>query len=195
MQHKIIWDNGHYIYIHVKQDSGEVFYVGKGKNNRAYHKGGRSKWWQYTIAKYGYDIFILENNLSEPEAFRLEKEYIQRIGRRDLGLGPLVNLTDGGEGASGTIVSKETRKKVSNNNCRYWDGKTIPIDMKKRISSTLYGRYRGGDSPNSKMLLDISTGIYYDSLIEACEALNLIYKNTSYSLNKAKKNKTNLKYV
>lgn len=38
---------------------------------------------------------------------------IKEIGRSDLKLGPLTNLTDGGDGSSGHIASEETRKKMS----------------------------------------------------------------------------------
>lgn len=49
----------------------------------------------------------------EADAFYLEKALIKRFGRRDLGTGTLCNLTDGGEGPAGRIVSVETRAKMS----------------------------------------------------------------------------------
>jgi hypothetical protein len=36
-----------------------------------------------------------------------EKEFIQLYGRKDLGLGELVNMTDGGDGTIGRILSEE----------------------------------------------------------------------------------------
>jgi len=44
----------------------------------------------------------VRENLSEDEAFTVEVALIAAIGRQDLGRGPLLNLTDGGEGATGT---------------------------------------------------------------------------------------------
>jgi len=43
----------------------------------------------------------------------LERQLIARYGRRDLGLGPLVNGTDGGDGMSGHFPSAETRARRS----------------------------------------------------------------------------------
>ena len=42
-----------------------------------------------------------------------EKEFIKLYGRRDLGLGTLVNLTDGGYGKGKYIAKSTTRKKLS----------------------------------------------------------------------------------
>ncbi len=94
-------DNKYYIYFHINPLKNEIFYVGKGHGRRAYRKDGRSQFWSRTINKYGYIIDIIETGLSNEEASEKEKWYIKRIGRRDLGLGPLVNHTDGGEGTIG----------------------------------------------------------------------------------------------
>ena len=53
------------------------------------------------------------DNLSEGESFENEKYLIKIIGRRDYNLGPLTNLTDGGDGRTNIIVSEETKSKIS----------------------------------------------------------------------------------
>lgn len=106
-------ENKFYIYFHINPIKQEVFYVGKGHGNRAYSKGMRNSLWHNTINKYGYEIKIEHDNLTEEESFKLEKFYIQKFGRKDLKLGPLVNMTDGGDGVSGIICSEETKKKMS----------------------------------------------------------------------------------
>lgn len=58
-------------------------------------------------------ILKIEENLLEKYSFKLEKKCIKTIGRHDLKKGPLTNLTDGGEGTSGILVSEETRLKHS----------------------------------------------------------------------------------
>jgi hypothetical protein len=101
--------NKYYIYAHINPVKNEIFYIGKGTGNRKIRKE-RNPFWGNTVKKYGYIIDILEEGLTEAEAFEREKFYIQKIGRRDLGKGPLVNLTDGGEG--GSNPSESTREKM-----------------------------------------------------------------------------------
>lgn len=106
-------ENNFYVYLHVKLDTGEPFYVGKGIENRAYSKYNRSNWWKNIVKKYDYDIILLEENLTEVESFEKEVNWIKRIGRKDKNQGTLINLTDGGDGAVGQIMSKEARQKIS----------------------------------------------------------------------------------
>ena len=58
-------------------------------------------------------IIFLKKNLAEEEAFKHEIYMISIFGRMDLGTGILRNLTDGGEGTSGSIRTEEFREKLS----------------------------------------------------------------------------------
>jgi hypothetical protein len=102
----------YYVYMHIKMDNGHPFYIGKGREDRHTKKKNRSDFWNSIVKKHGYDIILLESGLSEKEAFEKEIYWINRIGRRDLGNGPLVNFTDGGEGASGRKLSEEHKDKI-----------------------------------------------------------------------------------
>lgn len=101
---------GKVLYRHLKPN-GEVFYIGIGTLKRAYSDKGRNKFWRRTVDKYGYEVQILKSNLTWEEATELEIALISFYGRRDLGLGNLVNLTDGGEGVINP--SDEARLKMS----------------------------------------------------------------------------------
>ena len=125
-------ENNYYIYFHTNLECDEVFYVGKGKDKRAWSKAHRSQHWKNVVNKYGYKVEIIHKNLSEKTAFELEKSYIKILGREDLGEGYLVNHTDGGEGQSGIIRSDETRKKMSYAN----KGKNPWITGKKHSKET-----------------------------------------------------------
>lgn len=112
----------YYIYAHRRKDNDQIFYIGKGtirpnrktnksKYYRAYSTQGRSKFWNRIVNKHSYYVDILFHFDNELDAFEKERELISFYGRRDLGLGPLCNLTNGGEGESGRIVTEEAREK------------------------------------------------------------------------------------
>jgi len=93
------------VYIHRKKTNREVFYVGIGRPDRPYQKSpsARSVFWHRVVDKYGYIVEVIHTGISWEEACNIEMDLIELIGRRDLGTGTLVNLTDGGEGATGCI--------------------------------------------------------------------------------------------
>jgi hypothetical protein len=126
-------ENLFYVYIHINPIKNEIFYVGKGKGNRFITKFGRNNHWNNLVNKYGYDSLIIEENLSESEAFDLEIKYIKKIGRLDLGLGSLVNLSDGGDGIKNP--SEESKYKMGASN----RGKGKPESVRYKISETLKG--------------------------------------------------------
>lgn len=101
-----------YVYKHLKKSDNTVFYIGKGQGKRSHDigRGRRNSHHQRIVEKHGIIVKIIEKNLSEEEAFALEIELITNIGRYDLGTGPLVNMTDGGDGYYNP--SPETREKM-----------------------------------------------------------------------------------
>lgn len=95
------------------------FYVGKGTGFRVRRHlgmGGHSKAVASKVNKLrkeGCEPHVeVVAAIDEGHAFFLESCLIQTIGRRDLKTGPLMNLTDGGEGMSGWICSDEQRAKL-----------------------------------------------------------------------------------
>lgn len=128
-------NNIYYVYLHVKETTGEPFYVGKGNNFRAYTKN-RTNYWKSIYKKYGRDVILLEDNLTETEAFELEKYWITRIGRKDINTGPLINFTDGGDGCSGMKHSEETKERLRQLNL----GKKHTDETKEKVSIAMKGR-------------------------------------------------------
>ena len=98
----------YYVYSYLREDNSP-YYIGKGKEGRAFTKGCK----EIKPPKDKTKIKIIKENLTEQDAFDLEILYILMFGRKDLDTGILRNKTDGGDGASGTIVSPETRRKRS----------------------------------------------------------------------------------
>jgi len=102
--------NNYYIYIHIRKDKNIPFYLGKGRDKRAWFFYQRNSLWHRINKKHGTEVKILLKNLSEEEAFVKEKELINLYKK----LGFLqANFTNGGEGASGRILSLESLKKLS----------------------------------------------------------------------------------
>ena len=100
------------VYQHRRSDTDTVFYIGIGKSkDRAYSHYSRNKHWHGVVKKTNYTVEILLEGITWEEACRHEKLLIEQIGRHDLGLGTLVNQTDGGDG--GMNPSVEARQKRS----------------------------------------------------------------------------------
>lgn len=117
----------YYLYRHIRLDKNEVFYIGIGKlaknakltsieseyYRRAYSKTSRNRYWKNIIKSSDYEVEVLLDSDSRNFIKQKEREFIKLYGRRDLKLGTLVNMTDGGEGKEGVINSKITISKMS----------------------------------------------------------------------------------
>lgn len=99
-----------YVYVHTRNDTGEVFYVGKGSGRRAFVRGRteRSQYWTRIAAKHGFTALILERFQNEDDAFCMERYLIASYNAL---CKSLVNHTLGGEGTSGPC-SEEKRLKL-----------------------------------------------------------------------------------
>jgi hypothetical protein len=129
-------ENNIVVYRHVRLDTNEVFYIGIGREKRAYVKSDRNKLWKNIVNKTDYRIDILFDDLTWEQACEKEKEFIQLYGRRNLGLGSLVNMTDGGEGMLGNKMSEETKLKIGQGN----KGKIISEETKLKMSQVHKGK-------------------------------------------------------
>lgn len=106
-----------YVYRHIRLDKNEPFYIGIGSDfsyKRAYEKTRRNKIWKDIVSKTDYEIEILFDELTWEQACEKEKEFILLYGRIDNQSGILTNLTNGGDGTSGAIMSEQWRNKKSN---------------------------------------------------------------------------------
>lgn len=115
-------DRRWYIYRHLRNDTGAVFYVGRGcvRSNRAfgleraYDIKGRSPYWSNVVSSAGgFTVEVMLIDLTKEQANLKEKEFITLYGRRNLGEGVLCNLTDGGDGGCRLVFTAEMREKWS----------------------------------------------------------------------------------
>ena len=100
----------HLTYLHRRNDTGAIFYVGKGDANRAKSHRGRSEHWHRVVRKHGMTVDIAASWPTEREA--LSHEVLLIACLRELGE-PLVNQTDGGDGMSGHKHTPETKALMS----------------------------------------------------------------------------------
>lgn len=130
-----------YVYEHWRPDKDEPFYVGKGRGNRANlmkRRNKRHKSIQEKLHKIGYavEVKIVAANLTEKEAFSLEKKRIAMW--RAAGI-DLANMTDGGEGPSGRIGLRG-EKHPSYGKPSHMLGKKHTEETRKKLSDAAKGK-------------------------------------------------------
>lgn len=128
----------------------QPFYIGKGNHRRKNshsemarrnpapvcgdHKGNIIR----ELHRNGLEPIIVELSRNEVEgmAFAREIRLISVIGRSNIGKGPLANMTDGGEGGSGTIPTEKWKEAIMKANV----GRVKTPEELKRLSEALKGR-------------------------------------------------------
>jgi hypothetical protein len=173
------------VYRHRTADTHEVFYVGIGTTTkRAYaFAKSRNAHWTNVYKKHGVIVEIVAEDISWEQACELEQLMIQEYGRRDLGTGCLVNMTDGGDGQ--VNPSKETIQKwVAKNKSR-----KVSQETRAKMSAA-----RLGKTYIQKTVVDLMTGFFYDNMIQACEAINMP-RYLAYNRNRRNSKKARLIYI
>jgi hypothetical protein len=130
-------NNMYYTYAYMRKDK-TPYYIGKGKDDRAFVKNRRG----VKPPKDKSKIIFLKQNLTEEEAFKHEKYMIAVFGRKDMRTGILHNRTDGGDGTSGYVHTDENRKKISENTKYAMKNE----DIRKKISQVNKGRKHSEES-------------------------------------------------
>jgi hypothetical protein len=166
-----------YLYRHIRKDKDQVFYIGigtddNGKYSRAKSKN-RNKYWHRIVNNTDYEIEIMLDDITFNEALEKEKEFIQVYGRRDLGLGTLCNLTDGGEGVSN--MSKEGKRKLRELRLNT----KMPEEQKERYSKM----FKRGGNPNSSKIIHKHTLEVFESILDASEKYGINKRTLGNNLN------------
>lgn len=172
-----------YVYFHVNPKTRVVFYVGKGHGRRAWKKCDRNSFWKSYVNKYGYEVLIVNSNLTEQQVFDLEILYIKSIGRRNTKTGSLVNLDNGGTGTVGHVVSEKSRLATSlrfKGRCgdkHPMYGRKASEETRKLMSKASLNCYKEKRRRNvlCKDVLDINTGVFYTTAKEIGELYGIGY--------------------
>jgi hypothetical protein len=178
-------NNDYYVYVYLDPRkfgeykygeytfSNEPIYVGKGKNGRYKDhlqenqlnnndniiKQRKLK----KILKEGLTpiIIFVKNNLSEVEALTLEKDVILKIGKIINKNGPLTNLTDGGGGVSGRLITDEFKAEQSERMRNYYSTNPIPDTTRLKISQNLLSKNMRRSAEMKKKISKANKGRVY----------------------------------
>lgn len=138
-------------YVYVYRDPRprkalQPIYVGKGtardaRADRHWRRGADNAMLARILAKIrgcGLSpvIEIIAWFDNEADAFSLEGSLIAKFGRRDTGAGPLANMTDGGEGSSGGLVSEDRRAASGDRLRRLWADPAVRSKMLLALRET-----------------------------------------------------------
>jgi len=210
-----------FVYVHRRADDGTVFYVGKGtvkrgRCERAFERFGRSRYWNAVVAKHGFEVEVVAHFMVESDSHAFECALIREYGRSRL-----VNLTAGGEGSVGIVVSPQARAKLSalakrprskawiksvsasrkrtGNNGIVRAGDTLPAWWREKIAAgqrgpNNYFRGRcGAAHPRSRRVL--GDGVEYPSIQAAADAVGLKMKTLYNMLSGHRPNSTSLRFA
>lgn len=175
-----------YAYIFCRPDSSP-FYVGKGTLARSKWLKGRNPYCQRVIDKYGPEnilIGLLECS-SEEIAFELEKGLIKCFKRMGV---ELTNMTDGGEGPSGNVLSEETRRKIGIASFGRNFGRKHTEKAKEKIRQAELG----SRNHMARTVKETNSGLIFTCMREAARYFNISHHDVGIS---CEINKGNAKYV
>ena len=102
-----------YVYEHLRNDTNQIFYVGKGKvgSGRSNITFGRNQYWKRVVKKAnGFRVHKVVENVSELFAFQKEIERIAEL--KSAGI-RLCNMTDGGDGFIDVLTRNKKNTKQS----------------------------------------------------------------------------------
>jgi hypothetical protein len=135
-------ENNYYVYIHFDLINNQPFYVGKGKNKRAYIFSRRNKLWKkyFDEIEGNIEVIILFNNLNEEQALYKEKETEDIL--KVLGF-KLTNIClTGVKGSTGHKKSKEWKRNYSNFISKLNKNRILTEEHKNNISKALINSER-----------------------------------------------------
>lgn len=163
----------YYVYEYIRLDTNEPFYIGKGKGERWRHRNREyNRYFQNIVNNIPVAVIILNDNLTEQEAFKIECWYIWQL--RDIQGYWLVNGTDGGEGGLGGDNWAEKGSEKYKERCSNLS-KTLGDGRLKGEKNPMFGK---GDLNKKPILITTPNGkeIVSESIVDASEKSGVCIK-------------------
>jgi hypothetical protein len=187
-----------YVYRHIRLDDQTPFYVGKGRRHRAKSKRNRNNYWKSIVEKVGYEVELIQTDLTEQQALKKELEFIRLY--RCLGYCQ-ANLTIGGGGKAGRrsptkgrTVPDETKKKISKTlmgNVPWNKGIKLRQEHRKALSKAHIGLLSG----HRRKVVNRKSGAIYNSVTQAARLIGLKRTTLTEMLVGRNKNTTPFSYL
>lgn len=178
-----------YVYVYIDPNTNVPFYVGKGKNGRYWdhinyaRRNPEPEQGKHFINKIRKMLAsgiapVVEKRyeaMDELTAYTTERQLITEIGRKDLGTGPILNLTEGGTGGS---ISPQIlaeyhsrpgyRDKARDRMKDHWSNESNRLQQSEVIRSTWSNDDKRRDLLSEKMKEDWRTN--YNVKVEKCKS-------------------------
>lgn len=137
-----------YVYEWFINNTGEVFYVGKGTGERCFEYKRRNKMFKDFYNSHNCSVRIIKENLTEQEAFDFEKETINYY--RNNTNYRLTNRTDGGSG--GNTHKYYSEERLNEYLLKSRESKKGKINQGE--NNPMYGKsYRDGKSEEELLII------------------------------------------
>jgi len=171
-------NNNFIVYIHIRPDINEPFYIGKGIPKRDKSKYGRNQYWHNIVNKNNgiFESKILFEGLSENEALLKEREIELELQNKGY---VLANIIECGvkAGTTGMKHSEESKQKMSEYWKQYYNENPSP---KKGIKMSKESSLKKSKSMMGVMNKPILQYDLHDNLIKEWSSISEAY----LSLNK-----------
>lgn len=133
-----------YVYLHRRTDNQEVFYVGRGRGNRAYNTIGRNNDWWAVVHSAGYAVEIAMRGLDPTDSKIFEAMMIAEHLEKG---SPLVNRN--------TLLRRMVHSGNVENGDTYYKWKNVAAPARIYATVSLMAIRQGSDPLE---LMDVITG-------------------------------------